>query len=103
MVKQNHGHQNPALLYILEGQGYDVHDGERYEWSAGDILIVTPGCVHQHFNATADRPARALIVKGKPLYNFMNLNFQGFVENAPKVATKGWEDFKPSDTPYFSG
>ena len=46
----------PALLYVLEGEGYDIHDGERYEWSAGDLVLVTPGCVHQHFNALEDRP-----------------------------------------------
>jgi mannose-6-phosphate isomerase-like protein (cupin superfamily) len=45
---QKHGHQNSALLYVLEGQGYDIHDGIKYEWSAGDLVVVTPGCVHQH-------------------------------------------------------
>ena len=99
---QKHGHQNPALFYVLEGKGYDIHDGERYEWSAGDILIVTPGCVHQHFNASIENPARAIIIKGKPLYNFMNLNFQGFVVKNPKEPVPGWEDFEPSDHPFIT-
>jgi quercetin dioxygenase-like cupin family protein len=98
---QNHGHQNPALLYVLEGKGYDIHDGKRYDWSAGDLAIVTQGCVHQHFNALADRPARVLIIKGKPLYIFMNLVFQGFVEKAPKTAMPGWEKFRPIDGSFF--
>jgi quercetin dioxygenase-like cupin family protein len=92
---QKHGHQNPALLYVLEGEGYDIHDGTRYDWSAGDLVLVTPGCVHQHFNALEDRPARVLIIKAKPLYIFMGLIQQGFVEKAPKQAMPGWEDFKP--------
>ena len=96
-----HGHQNPALLYVLEGRGYDIHDGVRYDWSAGDLMIVTPGCVHQHFNALNDRPARVLIIKGKPLYIFMGLMFQGFVEKPPKEPVPGWENFKPIDGSYL--
>lgn len=100
---QKHGHQNPACLYVLEGKGYDIHDGVRYDWSSGDLVLVTPGCVHQHFNALADRPARVLIIKAKPLYIFMNLVFQGFVEKAPKQAMPGWENFKPIDGSFLMG
>ena len=92
---QKHGHQNSALLYVLEGEGYDIHDGKRYDWNAGDLVLVTPGCVHQHFNALKDRPARVLIIKAKPMFLFMGLIQQGFVEKAPKQAQPGWEDFKP--------
>ncbi len=98
---QKHGHQNSALLYVLEGQGYDIHDGVRHDWSAGDLVVVTPGCVHQHFNALPDRPARVLIIKAKPLFIFMNLMFQGFVEKSPKQPIPGWEDFTPTEGPYF--
>jgi gentisate 1,2-dioxygenase len=98
---QKHGHQNSALLYVLEGQGYDIHDDVRYDWSAGDLVVVTPGCVHQHFNALSDRPARVIIIKAKPLFIFMNLMFQGFVEKAPKQAMPGWENYRPTDDPYF--
>jgi len=94
---QNHGHQNSALLYVLEGDGYDIHDGVKHEWHAGDLVVVTPGCVHQHFNARKDRPARVLIIKGKPLFLFMGLWFQGFVEKAPKTPVPGWENFRPID------
>jgi quercetin dioxygenase-like cupin family protein len=94
---QKHGHQNSALLYVLEGEGYDIHDGVKYDWNAGDLVVVTPGCVHQHFNALKDRPARVLIIKGKPLFLFMGLWLQGFVEKAPKTPVPGWENFKPID------
>jgi len=92
---QKHGHQNSAIMYVLFGEGYDVHDGERVDWRAGDCLIVPPGVVHQHFNASDERPARVLVIKTKPLYNFAGLNFQEFVEKAPKEPVPGWEDFHP--------
>jgi quercetin dioxygenase-like cupin family protein len=92
---QKHGHQNGALMYVLNGVGYDVHDGERTDWKAGDCLIVPPGVVHQHFNASAEHPARIIVIKSKPLYNFAGLNFQEFVELAPKEPLPGWEEFHP--------
>jgi len=60
---QKHGHQNGALMYVLNGVGYDIHDGERTDWKAGDCLIVPPGVVHQHFNASDTEPARVLVIK----------------------------------------
>jgi quercetin dioxygenase-like cupin family protein len=92
---QKHGHQNGALMYVLNGAGYDIHDGERTDWKAGDCLIVPPGVVHQHFNSSDTAPARVIVIKSKPLYNFAGLNFQEFVELAPKEASPGWEDFHP--------
>ena len=93
---QKHGHVNEAIFYILDGKGYDVHDGERCDWKAGDICIVPNATVHQHFNSDEDRPARALIIKSKPLYLFMNMLFQDVVEPQPDTPVEGHEDFKPS-------
>jgi hypothetical protein len=53
--------------------------------------------VHQHFNASDETPARVLVIKSKPLYNFAGLNFQEFVELAPKDALPGWESFHPGE------
>ena len=94
---QKHGHQNPALMYVLNGAGYDIHDGVRMDWKAGDLLIVPPGTVHQHFNPSETEPLRVLVIKTKPIYNFANLNYQEFVENAPNTTLPGWEDYEPSE------
>ena len=37
---QRHGHMNSALFYVISGKGYDIHDGKRYDYEAGDIIIV---------------------------------------------------------------
>ncbi len=73
---QKHGHVNEAAFYILDGEGYEIHDGVRYDWQAGDVAIVHNNCVHQHFNASPDKPARALVIKTKPMFMFMNMLFQ---------------------------
>ena len=56
---QKHGHVNEAVFYILDGIGAEEHDGIRYDWEAGDAAIVHNNCVHQHFNRSTEKPARA--------------------------------------------
>jgi gentisate 1,2-dioxygenase len=91
---QKHGHVNEAAFYILDGTGYEIHDGIRYDWKAGDVAIVHNNCVHQHFNASDQRPARALVIKTKPMYMFMNMLFQHQVEPRPSEPAPGGEGFK---------
>ncbi len=65
-----------------------------YDWKAGDIAIVHNNCVHQHFNASPTKPARALVIKTKPMYMFMNMLFQKQVEPRPSEPAPGAEWFK---------
>jgi quercetin dioxygenase-like cupin family protein len=90
---QKHGHVNEAAFYILDGEGYEIHDGIRYDWRAGDIAIVHNNCVHQHFNASETKPARALVIKTKPMFMFMNMLFQKLVIPRPSEPAPGAEGF----------
>jgi quercetin dioxygenase-like cupin family protein len=90
---QKHGHVNEAAFYILDGVGYEVHDEIKYEWKAGDVAIVHNNCVHQHFNASNTKPARALVIKTKPMYLFMNMLFQQTVESRHTKPAPGGENF----------
>ena len=45
----NHRHIAEVPFYIHEGKGHEVHDGKRHDWEAGDLMIVPPYCIHQHF------------------------------------------------------
>lgn len=91
---QKHGHVNEAAFYILDGAGYEIHDGVRYDWQAGDIAIVHNNCVHQHHNADPNKPARALVLKTKPMYLFLNMLFQKTVEPRPTEPTPGGVGFQ---------
>ena len=74
--KTAHGHQNEAAFYILEGHGYEIHDGKRYDWSAGDLVVVNTDSVHAHHNES-DEPAVALVIKAKALWMYLGLTAQG--------------------------
>ena len=90
---QKHGHVNEAAFYILDGEGYEIHDNVKYDWQAGDVAIVHNNCVHQHFNASSTKPARALVLKTKPMFVFMNMLFQKQVEPRDTNPAPGGEDF----------
>ncbi len=80
-----HGHMNEAVFYILKGRGYEIHDGEKYEWEAGDIVIVPNGAVHTHLNADPVESAQALVVNPKPLFLAMNLLAQRLIHLPEEV------------------
>ena len=94
---QQHGHQNSAVFYILDGEGYEIHDTIKYPWSAGDAAIVHNGCVHQHLNASKTKPCKMLVVKAKPTYIFFNLLWQKNVEMPPTAPAEGAEFIPPAN------
>src|SRR5262245_30463866 len=115
---KGHGHQNEAFIYFLHGRGFDMHDGLRYDWQAGDCLAVHNDSVHWHNNIDPDRPAVGLIMKAKPTWLFLGLHQQGPLGTVPPENGNHWgppveldvarapEDeqlkkvLKPDDTPW---
>ena len=71
-----HGHQNEAVFYILQGKGYEIHDDKRYDWEAGDLVVVHTDSVHRHFN-DGDETAKALVMKAKSTWMYFGLIQQG--------------------------
>ncbi|MFQ5826231.1 MAG: cupin domain-containing protein, partial [Dehalococcoidia bacterium] len=53
-----HRHFMEAIFYIMEGEGYEIHDETKYPWQAGDVMMVPTYCVHQHFAGVGETPAR---------------------------------------------
>ena len=95
-----HRHLAEECLYVLEGQGYDLHQDcdveitdtyhwkaqdevKRYEWEAGDVIYVPPNTIHQHFNASADKPVRLISVINR-IFKASGLNDLEQLENAPE-------------------
>ena len=69
-----HIHQGGVVLYALEGSGYTVMDGKRYDWEEGDLIILpiqAGGVEHQQFNTDLDKPCRLLAFLYQP--HFMEL------------------------------
>lgn len=45
-----HRHNIEAVIYILQGRGYSVIDGIRYDWEPGDFICVPIFAWHRHLN-----------------------------------------------------
>ncbi len=86
---------NSAIFYCLRGKGYDIHDGRRFDYAAGDIMVVENGCVHQHFNASDSEDLVLLVMKAKPLFLFMHMLFQKIVEYPSDTLPEGCQDYTP--------
>jgi gentisate 1,2-dioxygenase len=94
---QRHFHVNEAMFYILDGKGFEIHDGVRYDWEPGDIAVVPNHTVHQHNNAEPHEPARVLVMKTKPMYVFMNMLFQKTLIPRPKEPSPTGEGYVPRE------
>ena len=83
-----HIHQGGLGLFVLDGKGYTVVDGVRYDWGKGDLIMLPlkPGGVeHQHFNLDG-KPSRWLCLRSTALEAFTG-RFMEQRENQP-----GWKE-----------
>ncbi len=52
-----HRHQGGVIIYVLDGKGHSIVDGERVDWKKGDLVLLPmkpEEVVHQHFNDQPD-------------------------------------------------
>jgi gentisate 1,2-dioxygenase len=67
-----HRHQGGLVIYVIDGKGYTVVDGQRQNWQSGDLILlpIAPGGVeHQHFNLNGDMPSRWMAYIYKPFHD----------------------------------
>ena len=67
--KHSHGEE---VMYVIEGDGCTVIDGERYDWEKGATVFIPFGAVHQHFN-TGRGTIRFLAANAIHLERFVGL------------------------------
>ncbi len=86
-------HQGNRVHFVIEGKGYSVVDGVKYDWGPEDMIILpinAGGCVVQHFNADPSKPAK-LAVAEPNWYDIMGVDLAaGFeqLEDAPEYKEK---------------
>ena len=99
-----HRHLAEECLYVLEGQGYDLHQDcdveitdtyhwkpqaevKKYEWEAGDVIYIPPNTIHQHFNADPKNPARIISATNR-IFKQIGLNTLEQMDDAPEYDPK---------------
>ncbi|ATW27596.1 cupin domain-containing protein [Candidatus Formimonas warabiya] len=97
-----HRHMAEEVVIVLEGRGYDLHwdvdmelthryewvadkEPKRFDWEAGDIVVIPVNTVHQHFNADPDHPAR-IISAVNTVYKLLDYDDLEQIEPAPEYS-----------------
>jgi len=68
-----HKHHNEAVIYIIEGKGYTIVQGKRYDWEKGDALYIPPFNWHANYN-TGEERAIYMGITNKRLLNWLGLD-----------------------------
>jgi quercetin dioxygenase-like cupin family protein len=93
-----HRHQGGTFLYVLKGKGYSTVNGVRYDWEAGDLILLPmmPGGVaHQHFNLEPGTPAVWMKIGYAPHKDPVVANWLEQLEISPEWAeTQGIRETK---------
>ena len=80
-----HRHQGGLVIYVIEGDGYSIVDGERVDWKAGDLLLlpIRPGGVeHQHFNKERGAACRWIAFCHMPQMDYLAMEMTQ-IETSP--------------------
>jgi mannose-6-phosphate isomerase-like protein (cupin superfamily) len=73
-----HRHQGGFIIYIIEGRGYSVVDGERVDWEGGDLFLLPikkGGIEHQHFNLDPEKGCRWIAFCYMPVFDHLASEF----------------------------
>jgi quercetin dioxygenase-like cupin family protein len=83
-----HRHIAEEQLLVINGRGYDLHDGKRWNWEKGDLINVPSMTDHQHFNADPEEPA--LLLSSMPsVCTDLGLGGIEQIEDAPEYVRSG--------------
>jgi quercetin dioxygenase-like cupin family protein len=69
-----HRHQGGLVIYVIDGYGYSIVDGERVDWKKGDLVLLPMrenGVEHQHFNSNPEKPAVWMAFIHMPLREYV--------------------------------
>ena len=95
-----HRHLAEECLYVLAGEGYDLHQDcdveitdtyhwkpqaevKKFEWESGDVIYIPPNTIHQHVNASKENPVRLMSAINR-IYKNCGLNDLEQIEDAPE-------------------
>ena len=98
-----HKHHNEAVLYVIEGKGYTIIQGKRYDWEQGDALYVPPFNWHANYN-TGEKRAIYMGITNKRLLNWLGLDRWVEIEKdmPEEEVKKEIESSEPSPYSWYS-
>jgi gentisate 1,2-dioxygenase len=68
-----HRHTGSAVYYVVQGQGATIIDGQRFNWTKGDIVALPPWALHEHLNSSANADAVLFSIQDLPVLSALGL------------------------------
>lgn len=88
-----HRQTSSSIHYILDGEGYSVIDGVRFDWAPGDFFMIPPWAWHEHANPGSG-DAVHFVISDTPIMSALKLwREEPYPEAAGHQETT--ETFKP--------
>ncbi len=66
-----HRHIAEELLLVIEGSGFDDHDGSTHPWEAGDLICIPPMTAHAHVNNGSETARLVSVWSHHPANEFL--------------------------------
>jgi quercetin dioxygenase-like cupin family protein len=85
-----HRHQGGLVIFVLEGEGATMVDGETLPWEAGDLILLPikpKGVEHKHFNRVPGQTCKWMAFIHQPIWDYVASEMVQ-VELAPEFSAK---------------
>jgi len=70
---RTHRHTGSAVYHVVEGSGWTVINGKRFDWAEGDIFCLPPWAWHDHANASNRQRAILFSFADTPVFKALDL------------------------------
>jgi gentisate 1,2-dioxygenase len=71
-----HRHTGSAVYHVVKGDGFTVIDGQRFNWSKGDIFALPPWAMHEHANSSASADSVLFSIQDLPVLKALGLYYE---------------------------
>ncbi len=71
-----HRHTGSGVYHVVNGAGFTIIDGQRFNWSKGDIFALPPWALHEHANLSASADAVLFSIQDLPVLNALGLYYE---------------------------
>ncbi len=75
-----HRHTGSAVYNVVHGTGSTIIDGQRFNWSKGDIIAIPPWALHEHLNASSTEDAVLFSIQDTPVLEALGLYYEKALE-----------------------
>ena len=84
-----HRHTTSAVYQVFEGEGYSIIDGQRFDWSRGDLFVVPSWSWHE-FGNDSSQEAILFSIQDNPVIKSLALfREEAYEENAAHQSVTG--------------